>query len=149
MSSYLSTTDISSATGALGNHFDTFSRTITVFKKPPVVLANSSEPIFPGYGILTSNVQSYNETHQSFPAIIRFVGEQNSEFFSEIKTVTPGKALCRIKVKEDCKNYIENGLTEYILVDGTDGVRCNVYSEPALRSFLGLRFFEYWLVQIS
>lgn len=146
MASLLTNSDILGATGALGDHFDTFSREILVFKKPPVVLNNPNTPIYPGYGVLDPNIQSYQSTYRAFRAIIRFVGEQNSDFLAETKTVSPGNALCRIKVQEDCKNYIESGLTEYILVDG---IRCNVYSEPASRIFLGLRFFEYWLTQVS
>lgn len=146
MANLLTTTDIASATGALGDHFDTFSRNITVFKQPQVVLNNPAAARFPGYGNLDPNIQSYNSQSQTFPAIIRFVGEQNSDMIAEIKTTSPGTALCRIKVKEDAKNYIENGKTEYILVDG---IRCNMYSEVASRNFLGMRFYEYWLTQSS
>lgn len=148
MSSLLTSSQISNATGALSDHFDTFSRNVIVFKAPAAVLSSFNATVYPGYGNISNdnNIQQYVATYQTFPALVRFVGEQNSDMITELKTTSPGAALARIKVKLDCKNYIENGKTEYILIDD---VKFNLYSEVAIRNFLGLRYYEYWLSQTS
>lgn len=148
MSSLLTAAQISNATGALSDHFDTFSRSITIFKAPIAVLSSSTATIYPGYGNISNdaNIQSYTPVYQTFSAIVRFVGEQNSDIIPELKTTSPGTALARIKVKQDCRSYIEAGKTEYILIDD---VKFNIYSEVAIRNFLGLKYYEYWVVQTS
>ena len=148
MSSLLTTAQIANATGSLGDHFDTFSRNITIFKAPIAVLSSQSATMYPGYGNISNydNIQSYTAVYQVFPAIVRFVGEQNSDMIQETKTTSPGTALARIKVKQDCKNYIEMGKTEYVLIDD---VKFNIHSEVAIRNFLGLKYYEYWIVQTS
>lgn len=148
MASLLTSAQIASATGALGDHFDTFSRTITVFKEPIQVLSSNSSTPYPGYGNISdnANIQSYSAVYRQFQAIVRFVGEQNADIIPELKTTSPGTALARIKVKDDCRTYIENGKTEYILIDD---VKFNIYSEVAIRNFLGSRYYEYWIQQSS
>ena len=152
MSSLLSSTDISSLTGIMLSHFDTFSldrsRTITVYKEPIKVISNPNATVFPGYGPPSqlNNVTSYTVVSGTYPAIITYVGQQQSEDLHELKKSVPGNAKVRIRVEQNCSNYIENGKTEKIVVNGDS---YNVVAEREVNSFLGLNFYHYYLGKTS
>lgn len=131
-------------TGALNDHFDTFSRNITIYKKPIInssIELNSST--LAGYGpeIQNPNI-SYTVSSGIFPAIR--INKNNQEMYKidEIKSLIVGNGLVRIKVKEDAMHYIENGGNESVDIDG---LRFTFDGNKHTQNYLGLIFYIYYL----
>jgi hypothetical protein len=145
MSSLISGSSASELTGVLGDHFDTFQRTIVVHKEPikRVVQVNSSSS-YAGYGE-TSNQTNFTYTPQnsSFPAIVIY-GLKQTEIFSQVGSFPAG--TIKIKVKEDAANYINEGKTEKIEVDGKS---FNAVTADKMQNYLGLKFYIYYLERTS
>ena len=141
MSSLLNTTQISGATGTIKNHFDTFSRSITVFKESKKQVNTTSEAdvnldfIF-GYGDSQPELQnsySYTQVSQTFNAIIRYGKDQSAELLDDINIRYPDGET-RVKIELDCYNYIQdNGTTEKITFDNKTW---KIVGEPRAKFFL-------------
>lgn len=146
--SFLSSTQIASLTGVFSKSFETFtmdrSRTVTIFKEPIKTISSVNSNIFPGYGP-SSNMTNITYTPVSgvYPAVITYIAEQNTQELATTKTLTPQKAKVRIRVEQDCANFIENGSkVEKVLVNGDS---YNVNSEREVNSFLSLNYYVYYL----
>lgn len=150
--SFLTSTTISTLTGILSNHYQTFtldrSRTITVFKEPKKVITSRESTSYPGYQNTSNlgNIVSYTPVSGTFPAIINFVNQQKTEEILEPKVYIPKDAVCRIKVEQDCADFIERDKTEYIMVYNK---QYNVISEKETNDFLGLHYFIYYLSETA
>lgn len=148
MASFLTSTDISTITGYLRDHFDTFSlnrsRTIIVYKQPIKVISNSNNTFYPGYGPPSNNtnITSYTVVSGTYPAVINHVGPQSSQDLYELKVNIPKDAKLRIRVERDCSDYIENGKTEKVVVNGDS---YNIVGERVVNSFLGMYYYHYFL----
>lgn len=146
--SFLTSTDISTLTGLLSDHYQTFTldrtRQITVFKEPKKIITSRESTVYPGYGTPSnlSNIVSYVPVSGTYPAIINFVNQQKSEEILEPKVNIPKDAVLRVKVEQDCADFIEKDKTEYIEVYGK---QYNVISEKETNSFLGLLYYIYYL----
>ncbi len=130
-------------TGALSSHFDTFSRNIIVFKEPKKTVTNiNTANVIPGYEN-SSNIANitYVIVSGTYPAQITYLNQQKGHTLEETKTFLEDDKI-RIKVKEDCKEYINKGKTENIVVDGNT---FNLKSSEAEANYLGLKFYTYIL----
>ena len=145
MANLLSSEDITSFTGALGDHFDTFNRDVVVFKEPrQIVNSGPFDSVLAGYeGSSIENKITYVPVSGVFPAMITYEDEQDSEFLTEL-TSRVAKGELKIKVKEDCRDFILNGKTEYIQVDNKS---FNTVSEDKVQHYLGLKFYIFYLEQ--
>lgn len=142
--SLIPTSEIPSMTGALGQMFDQFNRNIIVVKEPIKTFVSPNSGVYAGYGedSIPGDV-TYTPVSGIFPAKINYLNLQEVEFIPKIKTTTNAyKGLVRIKVKNDAKEYIENGKTVYILVDGQP---YDTLSNPRFKNFLGYSFYYYEL----
>jgi len=149
MSSLLTPTEIDFFTAEFSKHFDTFAVSIVrVFKAPTITYTDyNSNNTFPGYGDQSNPTNITNTlVYQDFPCIAIYNRDQKIEIFQEIKVGVPA-GQCRIKVKEDCKNYIKNGVkTENVIVDE---IVWNDISDDGCQNYLGLRYFYFMLKRVN
>lgn len=103
--------------------FNTFQRTVIIFKESiaiPIQNSNPNQGVF-GLGSQQQNqLYTYTQVSQSFPALINY---GKDDFLQELATesnlkTTPGQIF--IKVQQNAMNYIENGKTVKINVDSQD-----------------------------
>ncbi|MEK6883588.1 MAG: hypothetical protein AABY22_28425 [Nanoarchaeota archaeon] len=130
-------------TGALNDHFDSFKRNIIVYKEPKKTVTNiNTANVLPGYEN-SSNISNitYTIVSGTYPAQITYLNQQKGRTLEETKAFLEDDRL-RIKVKQDCKNYINQGKTENITVDGN---AYNLRSSDAEANYLGLKFYTYIL----
>lgn len=135
-------------TGAAADLFETFTlnrtKTITVYKQPIKNISSANSSAFPGYGPASNNnnLTSYTVVSGVFPAVITYVAEQQSQDLYEIKKAVPKDAKVLVRVERNCSDYIENGKTEKIVVNGDN---YNVIAEKEINSILGLNYYHYYL----
>lgn len=156
MSSLLSSTQITTLTGQYARLFDTFTlektQTITIFKEPQqtIITGNVNTDVsYPGYNLgefnntnIQNNYVTYIPISGTYPARIKYGGEQKTSILGETRASISEGGQIRIRVEEDCYNYILNGKTEYVLIDG---VACNIKSDPSVRRYLGLKYYDFYL----
>tara|TARA_B100001123_G_C15252353_1_gene1003261 strand:+ start:587 stop:1030 length:444 start_codon:yes stop_codon:yes gene_type:complete len=102
--------------------FETFRKEITVHKVSEVIVADINLDQVFGYEE-DANPDNYQYSHQSkaFYALIIFPsrGDQTLGVMTEMAAQIPDGEI-RIKVQEDCKDYIQTGKTEKIIVKDKD-----------------------------
>ena len=126
---------------ALTDHFDTFKETITIFKQPIKVITNQSQSIYAGYGA-QKEIITYETVSSTFDALVNFKERQDEQIVDDIK-VEDIRGEVRIKVEQDCKDYIKNnGKTESIVVQGKN---YNVITDDGTREYLGQKYFVFYL----
>ena len=118
--SLLSDSEKKQMSDAYESFFETFRQEITVHKVSEIVVTDINVSQIFGYeeGANTENY-SYEHKSQSFYALIVFPsrGDQNLGVMAEMAAQIPDGEI-RIKVQEDCKNYIHEGKTEKVQVKG-------------------------------
>lgn len=129
-------------TGALRDHFDTFSNWRSVIvNKEPIKLINTTENSLMGYN--NSSVENYTLIPVSgvFPCVIVNALKDNERDLINTQVKTRGAANeSKIKVKEDCKNFILSGKTLNIIVD--ENVY-NITSNFEVQNYLGLKYYYF------
>ena len=76
-----------------------------------------------------------------YPALIKYADEQTENYKSNLGAgISNGDV--RIKVKKDCRDFINQGKTEKIEFDDKTW---NVASEDSVRRFLDSEFFVFYL----
>lgn len=117
MANLLSPSEITSIRQAFNDIHQTFSRPLIVYKEPlkTLVAANPTNFVY-GFGETQGeNQYTYTQVSGVYPCTVRY-GPQNLELNSEISSyVADGEVL--VKVQEDCKNFIEVGKTEKLILD--------------------------------
>jgi hypothetical protein len=142
MASLISTGEKAALSGVFDDVFDTFSRNIVVYKEPVKTISSINESNIFGYGD-SSNQVNYSYTAQSgtYLATIQYSDQQDQKYSSDAGGAIP-KGGVRIKVKSDCKNYIENGRTERIELDSKSW---DVTSDSTVKRFLDSEYYVYHL----
>tara|TARA_Y100001963_G_scaffold20685_1_gene26508 strand:+ start:1248 stop:1691 length:444 start_codon:yes stop_codon:yes gene_type:complete len=143
MPSLLTSSEKANLTGILGDVYDTFSREIVVYKEPTKKVTTIDESFLYGYEDV-SNIVNYNYIPQSgkFDATVKYNLNQDTSDDININGASISEGMVRIKVREDCKDYIEDGTTEKIVFDGAS---FNVATDYAVKNFLGSVFYVYYL----
>jgi hypothetical protein len=148
MSSFISENERQVLTGLLDRTIETFQRNIVVWKEPikTAIIPPSSTPQG-GFGFgdgLVEQQYDYIPVSGVFPAVIRYVGMKhvgeatpltNTNSFLPIGEV-------RIKVRQDCYQFIENGKTDKISFDDKDFF---FVGKAQTASFLGNSYYQYQL----
>lgn len=142
MPSLLSAADINSFTGDFQDLFDTFKRNITIYKEPKKTISNVNLDSYHGYGESAQKANitytSVSEVHQ---AVVSYKDRQDAEEIANIGLMYfAGDA--RIKVDSTTKEYILNGKTEKILIDGK---AFNLLTEDSIKNFFGIRLYVFHL----
>jgi hypothetical protein len=98
--------------------FETFRKEIVVHKASEIIVSDINLSQVFGYEE-GANIENYSYEHQSkiFYALVVFPtrGDQTLGVMTEMAAMIPEGEI-RIKVKEDCKDYIQVGKTEKIEV---------------------------------
>lgn len=146
MASLLTSDEIVSFTGALMDHFDTFYRNIVVFKSPQKVIAANPGNTYPGYeNTSTESDVQYVPVSGIYPALKVSISKMDKDETFESVPIGIANGEDYIKVKEDAKDFIENGKTENILIDGQ---YYNVIGTPKVKNYLGLVFYWFPIAKI-
>ena len=84
----------------------------------------------------------YSRTLGEVNALVNFKERQNEEVVDDIK-VEDIRGEVRIKVEQDCRDYIKNnGKTQSIVVQGKN---YNVITDDGTREYLGQKYFVFYL----
>lgn len=142
MASLLTAADITNFTGDFQDLFDTFKREIVVYKEPKKVIQNINIQSYHGYGDSAQKTNfTYLPVSGTHQAVVSYKDRQESEEMGGVGLMYFAGDV-RIKVDEEAKNYIKNGKTEKIVIDGKD---FNVLTEDAVKNFFGLRLYVFHL----
>jgi hypothetical protein len=144
MPSLISTTEKTVLTGIFGDIFDTFARDIVVYKEP----IKTAIPVNPGnfvYGFGEEQGQdsfTYTEVTGVFPAVVRYGTQpqdvtQNADINAYI-----ADGEVSIKVRKNCRDFINNGKTEKIVFDDRTFF---LDSDEKKQTFLSSEFFIFKL----
>lgn len=123
MSAFLSSTTISNLTGIFERHFSQYSSGInnycTIYKEPLQIINNSAAEVLAGYGSdsMSNSDITYQEVSQTFPAMIINSKDITSQPFAQLN-LSVDKNSVFIKVKQTAKDYINNGKTERVILNG-------------------------------
>ena len=136
-------------TGAYGSHFSTFSygktRLITVTKEPIKTVVSVSNTISPAYGYDDASQETnFTYTVQSgiYPSVIAYNNDQKTNELEEAKNQV-GQGRVRLKLEQDARDFIEDG--RKTLRIEFDGKAYNTITFDAVHSFLGLKYFIYFV----
>jgi len=143
MASLVSQDEINVFTGDFRNLFDTFKRAITVHKSPKKILKNINTDFLYGYGNPAEQANyEYVHVYKDFECMISYKDHQESDALSEISEIRYFAGDVRIKVDEDAKNYIKDGKTEKITIDGKD---FQLMTEESVKYFFGIKLYVFHL----
>jgi|TARA_R110000765_G_scaffold96859_3_gene182345 hypothetical protein len=145
MANLITTGDIHSLTGTLGDHFDTFKREIVIFKEPQKVIKTvTSNDSYAGYGASSNPIEfEYVPVSGVYSAIVNYTNNQESELGEELGNIVIGKGVVRIKVEQDARDFILNGVrTEVVNVDGNS---FNKITDDKVQDYLGLKYYVFYL----
>ncbi|MEK6879003.1 MAG: hypothetical protein AABY22_05315 [Nanoarchaeota archaeon] len=132
-------------------HFETFSTGrncyITVIKEPIQQINDSSSTNYYGYGPdSSSNTEiTYIPVSGVFPCIPVYSKSMNSKEFTETKFFLDTNKNYA-KVKEDCRDFINDGKTERVIIDGKS---FNLDGDEAIQNFWGIRYYYFGLTPIK
>jgi hypothetical protein len=117
MPSLVSENERAILTGIFNNIFDTFQRQIIVYKEPikSRVSVPAASMVF-GFGESQEQDNfTYTEVTGVFPAVIRYQ-QQDIDFVGDLNSfISAGRVL--VKVKPDCRDFINEGKTEKFMLD--------------------------------
>jgi hypothetical protein len=74
--------------------------------------------------------------------MISYKDHQESDTLSEVSEIRYFAGDVRIKVDEDAKNYIKDGKTEKITIDGKD---FQLMTEESVKYFFGIKLYVFHL----
>jgi hypothetical protein len=147
MASLISDSEKAVLTGIFDSIFDTFSRRIVIYKestKIPITDPDSSSFLF-GFGEnQAEDVFTYVEVTGVYPAVIRYK-HQNIELGHEITAYAPLGEVS-IKVREDCRNFINNGKTQRVVFDDKTFI---LDAEEQKQNFLDSNFWIFKLKTVK
>lgn len=142
MASLISDSEKKVLSGVFEDIFDTFKREIVVYKEPTKTISSINEAALFGYGEDSSITNyTYESKSGAYNAIVRYQDKQDESYYSEMNGPIP-KGDVRIKVKKDCRDFIEQGKTERIEFDDK---AFNVVSDDSVKRFLDSEYFVYYL----
>lgn len=153
MASLLTSSEISCVTGAAGDLFDTFKRSIIVFKEPKQVITPAtakSSSVYYGYQSKNAKpdaVTSFVVVSGSFEALISHRHSQKTvaKQLGDLNTLDRKHGL-QLKVKSICRDYINQGRTENVEVDGQ---KFNLVNSDKIQEFLGFTLYVFDLEEIK
>lgn len=117
MGSLISSNERTILTGIFDDIFDTFQRSVIIYKEPKKVIQQINLDGVFGYGeySMPANYE-YIPVTGSFPAVIRYANDAEYKEVDEFTSNIPfGHAT--VKVKENARDFIKNGKTEKITFD--------------------------------
>ena len=122
MGSLLTSTEIASLTGAIGDSFDTFKKEIVVFKQPIRTIADLNVSFLYGYD---TEYKKSNYTYTPVSGVCNALVISNASpatdaFIDEAKIEVPDNEI-KIKVEKEARDFIKNGMkNERVVIDDRD-----------------------------
>ena len=122
MGSFLTSTEIASVTGAIGDSFDTFKKEIVVFKEPIKTVADLNMSFLYGYD---TEYKRSNYTYTPVSGVYNALVISNANpstdaFLDDAKIEIPDNEI-KIKVEKTARDFIKNGMkNERIVIDDKD-----------------------------
>lgn len=146
MAGFITNNQIYELTGAYHKHWRTFNKRIVVTKEPIKTIVtnnNTTLPIF-GYAEESQPLASYTYTSVTgvFMAQVTVNLDQKAVELEDIKN-TAAKGTIRIKVEQDCRDFIEDGRKTESIQYGEQIY--NTLALDGLHNFFGLKFYTYML----
>jgi len=142
MASLVSATEIDSFTGDFQNLFDTFKRSITVHKAPKRIIKQINTDFLHGYGEPADQVNyTYSPVSQDFDCMVLYKDRQDADEMENVN-LTYFAGDVRVKVDEETKDYIKDGKTEKITIDGKD---FQLMTEESVKYFFGIKLYVFHL----
>ena len=117
---------------AYGEFFETFRQTITVHKVSEIIVADVNlDQIFGYEEAANPTNNSYQHENKDFHALVVYPtkGDQNLGVMTEMAATIPEGEI-RVKVCEDCKDYIQDGKTEKIVVKNKNYTLISTEAHP-------------------
>ena len=142
--SFLNSEQLNLLTGTFQKHFDQFStgigNEILIYKEPIKIINTIGSTNFPGYGEdSSSNTEiTYQVVSGAYPCIPIY-GNMGGKGFTELH-FSLGQNEIMVKVKEDAKNYILDGKTERVIVNG---MNYNITSNYKIQNFYGSLYYYF------
>lgn len=143
MSLLFSAAVAASFTGEFAKHFDTFAQwTPIVVNKEPIKSLNVSVPTYNSYGNDDNN-QDYTliPVSATFSGIVIYP-PQKVDLENKTAKFMLASNQVMIKVKQEARDYINNGKTENVIVDGNI---YNVSTTYKVQHYLGLEYYYFTL----
>ena len=148
MASLLPDADKLSFKNSIIDLFDTFARDIVIHKEPKKIVSqiNPSNPPMPGYGN-DSNPENitYQPESKTFKAMIRY-GDKQTVSADDFAGMQIPRGTVSIKVQEDAREYINNGSTEKVDLDGKS---FKVATSDSVKDHFGYQLYVYFLEEIK
>ena len=148
MSSYISDTEKAAVVTIFDNIFDTFTQRLVIYKES-LKTSNSNNNANFSFGFGESQADeafTYTEVTGVFPANIRYPSSIQEESYDTDSNVYLPDATVKIKVKRDCRDFINNGKTEKFLIHDRYFI---LDSEEERKTFLGTEFYTFKLRSIK
>ena len=146
--SFISTGNLNAAafTSAYNDFFDYFKREVIVYKTPKKTIADVSLSFLYGYGT-DSNGDNYTFTPVSgiFSGLAIYGANVNDSDLSQADIRLPDNVL-RLKVTQEAKDYINNGVNESIEIDSK---KYFIKSSDTQEHFLTNNYFVYILEEAN
>ena len=138
-------------TGALKDHFDTFSEDITIFKEPTRTMVTDTSSNLSYYGYTKRQKQQhFTSSHVSgvYKAIVTYRGDQSADQLSEGEVnIRFSDGDVQIKVESDARNFIKrNGKTLKVSFDQNT---FNIVGDEKVQNYLGLKFYLFPLKHVK
>lgn len=148
MASLISDTERADILAVFSGSFDTWSRNIVVYKEPLKTLVQP-QPTDGAFGFgeeQQSATYTYTPRSGVYPAVIRYSDIEKS--IAKNSLLSP-EILARIysgpvsiKVKRDCRDFINDGPTERIVIDGQPFL---MDGDERLQTYQGSEYYVYQL----
>ena len=142
MASLLTDTQRASFGSNFNDLFDTLSRDIVIYKEPiKNIISINQTPAFGYPGDQLPESVTYTPVYGTYKARI-FYGNPEEDLIGLGSEIKNPKAIARIRVKTETKDYIENGRTEKITFDGKSW---NVQYGFVVKRFIDEPYYEYMM----
>ena len=146
MADLLSNTDKVSFQNSVLDLFETFSREIIIHKEPQKKITAVDANLLPGYNSADNRANvTYVPKSKTFNAIISYNRKQGTESESFAGINIPQGEVA-IKVKQEARDYINDGRTEKIIIDEKS---FKVASTDAVKDYFGMKMYIFFLEESS
>ncbi len=141
MATLITDTEKTAFKSSVADLFDTLKRDIIVYKEPIKNIVSFSEPLAGYSNTSAESTIEYTIVSGVYPAKIRHGRDQKNTVTNDTKTKLPAGTV-RILVEQDCNDFIKQGRTESIVVDG---LTFNQIDDEAPKDFLGKKYYVFML----
>jgi predicted transport protein len=128
-------------TGDFQNLYDTFKRELIVHKEPKKVVENPNNVLYAGYKPQNQAVTTFIPQSGVYQGMITYKDIQDANDVSDIGHQYFAGDV-RIKVEQDAHDYLKEGRTEGVSIDGN---LYRVITSDAVKNFFGFKLYVYHL----